>query len=51
MEFFEIAPQIEELTHFDVYEELANDPYILDDEDLCYDDASFGDYLSSTNDF
>jgi hypothetical protein len=42
--------QIEELNHFDPVEALIEDPTILDDEDL-YDDASFGDFMNSGNDF
>jgi hypothetical protein len=42
--------QIEELIYGDFVDSLVEDPTILDEEDL-YDDASFGDFLNSGNDF
>jgi hypothetical protein len=40
--------QIEEVVNADFFEDLLNDPYF--DEEL-YDDASFGSFLDSSNDF
>ena len=43
--------QIEELSRFDLVEHLENDPYLRDDDEDGYDDASFSEALNSGNDF
>lgn len=40
--------QIEEVVNADFFEDLLNDPYFDNEE---YDDASFGSFLDSPNDF
>lgn len=40
--------QIEEMFNGDIVEDLLNDPYFDNEE---YDDASFGSFLDSPNDF
>lgn len=43
--------QIEELSRFDLVEQLENDPYLRDDDEDGYDDASFNESLNSGHDF
>lgn len=43
--------QIEELVWVDPYDSLAEDSTIMDEEEYSYDDASFGELMSSGNDF
>jgi hypothetical protein len=43
--------QIEELSRFDLVEQLENDPYLRDDDEYGYDDASFNESLNSGHDF
>ena len=43
--------QIEELSRFDLVEHLENDPYLRDEDEDGYDDASFNESLNSGHDF
>jgi hypothetical protein len=43
--------QVDELSRFDLVEQLENDPYLRDDDEDGYDDASFSEALNSGHDF